>query len=168
MQSFEMLRLCIILKLATTIQASFEGFIVGGSLGDILNYPHSAWLRINCINGEGNSEGKFVCGASILNQKVLLTAAHCVYLCRFGTHIAVSMGDNTKEKGVLRSGTSFLFHERFNTWSMSFDVALVKMSKAVTFNSKVSRVAIMKNPPYHETARLAGWGMINVSFRKQN
>ncbi|KAI8425294.1 hypothetical protein MSG28_007069 [Choristoneura fumiferana] len=52
-----------------------EGRIVGGETAKMKHYPHSVYLDAACDGGEWH------CGASILNQKILLTAAHCVMGC---------------------------------------------------------------------------------------
>lgn len=58
-----------------------ESKIVGGKFEKIKNYPHTAFLSVIC-------EDSWVCGASILNQRMFLTACHCVYGCsvRNGDH----------------------------------------------------------------------------------
>lgn len=53
-----------------------EPYVVGGDFTDIAHFPHSVFLDINCM-----SNG-WICGSSILNQRILLTAAHCVFACK--------------------------------------------------------------------------------------
>ncbi|CAK1583415.1 unnamed protein product [Parnassius mnemosyne] len=48
--------------------------IVNGEYAKIENFPHSVFLYMDCIK-------KWRCGSSILNQKILLTAAHCLEFC---------------------------------------------------------------------------------------
>lgn len=158
-----MLALCIFLSMAVAIQAQMEGFIVGGVIASINRYPHSAFLSVTCLNDKGVSVS-WTCGSSILNQRLLLTAAHCVYSCVPGTRISVNMGDEHRENGSIRSANGFLTHERYKHDLSAYDIGLVMMSRPVKFSSRISRVAIMKIPPYNEQANLAGWGQTNVSI----
>ena len=51
---------------------TITGRIVGGSIATANQFPHQAALLINYSTGE------FFCGGSIIGQKLILTAAHCV------------------------------------------------------------------------------------------
>lgn len=52
-----------------------EPYVVGGDYANIDQFPHSVYLY-----AENNGEA-WICGASILNQMILLTAAHCLVDC---------------------------------------------------------------------------------------
>lgn len=155
----------VILSLVVTIQAQMEGFIVGGDLTSIKRYPHSAFLTVTCVSEQPVPKRvTWICGSSIVNQRLLLTAGHCVYPCGSGTRIMVNMGNEYRFYGTSRTSTGFILHEKYCPNNSASDIALIKMSRPVQFNTKISRVAIMKWPPYSEPANLAGWGMTDVSY----
>ena len=51
-----------------------EPFVVGGVYITIKDYPHCIFLAVDCSK-------PWICGASVLNQNILITAAHCVHIC---------------------------------------------------------------------------------------
>lgn len=51
-----------------------EPFVVGGLTKTIAEYPHSIYLAADCSK-------PWICGASVLNQNILITAAHCLKGC---------------------------------------------------------------------------------------
>lgn len=57
-----------------SINNEMEPFIVDGVSARIEDYPHSVYLEVRC-------KIQWICGASILNQNILLTAGHCLYSC---------------------------------------------------------------------------------------
>lgn len=72
---FSRIILLILLVVATTYSTplgpipSLDGFIVGGQVVDIKDYPHQAALLWN---------SGYFCGGFVLNSLWVITAAHCV------------------------------------------------------------------------------------------
>lgn len=138
-----------------------EGFIVWGDTANIDSFPHSAFMSLSCVIN--HSPSRWRCGASILNQEIFLTAAHCFDACHHKVHITLSIGHEHKSKGRMVNVNEFRTHQLYKRGELVHDIALLKGRSPLTFNRKISRVAIMRNPPYFETAQLSGWGYINVS-----
>lgn len=156
------LGLCIFLSLAVAIRAQMEGFIVGGSYAKIEKHPYAAFLGINCVYQYG-LESQWGCGSSIINQRILLTVAHCLDECSPKTRIVVRLGNEDRKNGTIRSTNGIVVHAKYNATTSDCDIALIRMSRSLTFNERISRVAIMRMPPYSEPAEVAGWGLTNVS-----
>lgn len=150
--------LCIFLNLVIAIRAEIEGFIVGGEITSSEKNPHAAFLSMKCNHTHWN------CGSSILNQDMVITAAHCVYRCKGDCHISVFVGHTERKRGIVRTVDDFIYHEKFTQFFNYGDIAVLKMSSPLQFSSIVRRVAIVKDPPYSEPARFAGWGLIDVSL----
>ncbi|XP_061707624.1 trypsin-like [Cydia pomonella] len=143
------------------VKGKLEGFIVGGSVVEsIKKFPHVAFLNLEVPD----SKLEFICGSSILNQLILLTAAHCLDGITKGT---VSVGNVYRENGTLYRIASFRLHEQWNSDDLvnnSDDIALCKVKKPLILGSNVKRVVLMKDPPKAGTADLAGWGATDEKF----
>ncbi|XP_061707690.1 hypodermin-B-like [Cydia pomonella] len=143
-----------------TNRTSLTGKIVRGEFSSIINFPHSAFVAINC-------ENRFsTCGASILNQAILLTAAHCISKCTEECNIKAYFGSERKSTGYERNVISFKIHEHYNTDTKAYDIALMRLEKDLQFSKKVKRVIIMKKPPKYDIAEIAGWGWIDSKGTK--
>lgn len=139
-----------------------EPRVVGGRYIDITTVPHSAALHIKCI-AQDNNVRYWLCGSSIVNQRLLLTAAHCADNCLSKSYIIAHVGDINKHNPNIYFALSYLLHDNYKAGIISNDIALVSTRTSLKFSSTVRRVALMKNPPYKEKALVAGWGYVDVS-----
>lgn len=64
----------IILLMNLKRYSTMEPFIVGAENTPIENFPHAVYLELT-------NDRKWICGSAILNQDIILTAAHCLYTC---------------------------------------------------------------------------------------
>lgn len=140
---------------------NFEGFIVGGRFAKIQDFPHSAFLAISCRKQYFED---FTCGSSILNQWLLLTAAHCFEGCLSGTKVIASVGSAKKTKGTFHSISKFANHKKYDGDIMKNDICVVMLSNALTFGNTVKRIQLTQVAMYDEPAVLAGWGVTNVIY----
>lgn len=145
------------------VWCEMEGFIVGGQAASIKKFPHSAFLDIYC-NTTSPFSAAWVCGSSIINQYFLLTAAHCVAGCTRHSQINVLVGNTNREKGLSVQGYKYKAHTYFNEITLNFDIALVMLRKALPFRAEIKRIIITTNVPDTETAYVAGWGLVDVSY----
>lgn len=153
----------LLLSLFALARAEMEGFIVGGQHAKIINHAHSVYLDLYCVSSIDNSKSGWMCGASVLNQEILLTAGHCLYTCNDESHININIGNENWEDGQVYLLYSFLIHEDYNPQTQANDICLVRGQKPLKLSGKASRVALMKRPPYSEMATVAGWGVTDVS-----
>lgn len=142
-----------------TARKKFENFIVGGKLARIEDFPHSAFLAVNCRKEIMET---FTCGSSILNQWILLTAAHCLDDCQGGSTVLVAVGNSKKTEGTFHSARRFVCHKHYDGNIMKNDIALMVLQKPLQFSSRVKRIVLTKVGIYDEPAILAGWGVTNV------
>lgn len=137
-----------------------QGFVVNGELAPINDYPYCVFVNIICKNGA------FMCGGSVLNQDIVLTAAHCLHLCQNSKsiqNITLNLGSTNKQRGFKTAVTKYIVHENYENRTHVNDIALLKTRIKVTFSSTISRVAIMQKPPItNKDAQVAGWGLIDV------
>ncbi|XP_047987197.1 trypsin Tyr p 3.0101-like [Leguminivora glycinivorella] len=131
-----------------------EGFIVGGEyVNSIKDFAHVAAI----VFFEKNF-GESFCGSSILNQKILLTAAHCLITAE---NITAHAGTLDKYKGNIRRVDRFKLHKQFHEKEFVNDMALLRLKKPLSLGKTMKRVILMKKLPKVKMAEVAGWGSIN-------
>jgi secreted trypsin-like serine protease len=134
--------------------------IVGGEKTKSGEFPHMAAI------GYGNiSEIRFACGGSLISEKFVLTAAHCLrkvdppILVRLGDQNLKSEDDGTEpqELGVKK----FMKHKRYSSQSKYHDIGLIKLEGEVRFTKFVRPACLW--PDFQipsQTAVATGWGML--------
>ncbi|KAM9541516.1 tryptase-2-like isoform 1-T1 [Salvelinus alpinus] len=159
-----------LLSVILLVQDAAESFvpqarssIVGGKDAQKGSWPWIAYLLIT------DDTGFFSCGGSLLTEEWVLTAAHCVdpndnpipyrsYI-RLGTH-------SLNEPSVFyRSISRIVSHPQYKKQHLALlhDIALVKLSKKVTFSSLVKPVTLPKPGDAFRPLRncwIAGWGNV--------
>ncbi|XP_033298740.1 trypsin-1-like [Bombus vosnesenskii] len=132
-----------------------EDRIVGGQPTTPNKYPWVARLVY---------EGRFHCGASLVNNDYVLTAAHCVRRLK-RSRIRVILGDydqhvNTDGKAIMRAVSAIIRHRNFDMNSYNHDVALLKLRKSVKFSKTVKPVCLPQkgSDPAGKEGTVVGWG----------
>lgn len=113
-----------------------DGFIVGGEEAVPHSYPFMAAFTL---------EGLCCCGGSILDERTILTAAHCVdgyeyFEVILGAH-NVFEDEPEQVRFVVTSG-DVTIHERWNPFTVNNDVALIRLPEPITFNGIVKNSAL--------------------------
>lgn len=151
----------IIFSIVVVARCKMEGFVVGGSKASIFEHPYAAYLSISCGGIDGST---YMCGSSIINQHILLTAGHCLKSCEHLSKIAISAGSSAMNKGRRRTALAYVVHQNYLETPSENDIGLVRLKSRLRFSNKISRVALMNNPPKIKKGEVAGWGVVNVSY----
>ncbi|XP_076645366.1 chymotrypsin-1-like [Halictus rubicundus] len=155
-QSSKMLLLVLTFAIVTVLRASAASIneipkIVGGSPAEEGQYPYQASLRYR---------GRHFCGGSVLNERWILTAAHC--LSGFNDNgITVVLGTNKLDDGGdMYQSEKIVVHPKYSSALIRNDIGVIKVSKKIVFGDKVMPVEL-PNENFSKIdypATLSGWG----------
>jgi len=143
------------------------GFIVGGSEAPPHSYPWAVAVYMN---------GRFICGASIIKEKYVLCAAHCIsqsngiiparsFKLRVGAHSLVNSGQ-------LVDVSEHFVHENYNPTYQLNDIAIFKLASPLNFKQTKNIVPVCLPTPEVSTknlvgqnATIVGWGTTSAGGR---
>ncbi|KAF0972293.1 hypothetical protein FDP41_009196 [Naegleria fowleri] len=108
------------------------------------------------------------CGASIVNARYIITAAHCVQGVDISKLVVVAGTSNnncykdTSGRCIVRTVSQVVPHPNFDVYSITNDIALVQLSQdlpLVTMSSKVKSFKLESGVvPFGAQLQIAGWG----------
>ncbi|KAG7209474.1 hypothetical protein KM043_015561 [Ampulex compressa] len=131
--------------------------IVGGSDAADGVYPYQVSLRLR---------NRHFCGASIISERYILTAAHCVASIKpsLYSRVTVNVGTNQlNTTGTAYGVESIVYHERFDSFFLNDDVAVIRVDSDIKFNSKVQRIGLDTDDitKVGQAALVTGWGRLS-------
>ena len=134
--------------------------IVGGEDANIQDYPYQAAL----LSTGGWSYA--YCGASIINEYWILTAAHCVEgESASNTGVRVGNSASYAQGGTTYDAAEIITHPNYNGNTMNNDIALIRLEDPITFNNYTQPVVLMCDQQVElgvedpgEMSWITGWG----------
>ncbi|XP_076590307.1 ST14 transmembrane serine protease matriptase a [Chaetodon auriga] len=136
--------------------------IVGGQDAEEGEFPWQVSLHVKNFG--------HVCGASIINPRWLVTAAHCVqddgrtrysqpgtWEAYFGLHIQRNVGSNVVKKNLKQ----IIPHPNYNAYTFDNDIALMELDSPVAFSDYIRPIclpAAQHDFPTGSTVWITGWG----------
>jgi secreted trypsin-like serine protease len=128
------------------------GRLVGGSNAPLGRFPYMAAFR--------NSRNEFYCGAAILNNRWVLTAAHC--FVGYGGHTAfrILVGSfHLSSGGVNHQSSRTVPHPNYNPRDLRADIGVVQTGTVIGFNANVGTIALGSTAiGGGVNAMITGWG----------
>lgn len=132
------------------------GRIVGGRDADEGAAPYQVSLQSSRFD---------ICGAAIINERWVLTAAHCIEDSN-PSLIDLYVGSNQLGgNGTIYKSEKLIQHEDYDNPPYHNDIALIKTTEPFTFNDRVKSIAIrqMRVPDKANPVILTGWGDLSVN-----
>merc|ERR1712004_195871 len=154
---------------STPIRPNLNGFIVGG----VEARPHSLPWQIRL----GYTEGRYaytMCGGSIVSERFVITAAHCIELSKPNRKYNVIVGMHNRRKrdcyykkvDVKRVIVHPSWNE--NRIAAGNDIAILELSESLRFNDAVQPICLAtRGQSYRESDRfvVSGWGALSEGGR---
>ncbi|KAL7307101.1 hypothetical protein TKK_0000834 [Trichogramma kaykai] len=116
----------------------------------------------------------FFCGASIINQRYLLTAAHCIFDEQWQqTDVVVGTNLVGQANATIYQVDRFIIHGDFisldsSRWDRGInDIALVRVTKDIVYNEYVQPIRLAaKDHKLHEGSivTITGWGKLSNTY----
>ncbi|KAG5668748.1 hypothetical protein PVAND_016675 [Polypedilum vanderplanki] len=133
--------------------------IVDGTKSSIEKYPYIVSL-------EKINNPYYRCAGSLISEKHVLTAAHCVYGVS-KSKITVRVNSTFYGKGgKVISLKKIKIHPRYDLITDDYDIAVLELSENV--NIRPIRLRRTKPPKSGSSAKVAGWGETSFQGRVSN
>ena len=135
--------------------------IVGGDDAEIEDYPYQAAL----LSTGGWGGGWAYCGASIINEYWILTAAHCVS-GESASNTGVRVGNDASyaQGGVTYDADEIIIHPNYGSGN-NWDIALIRLEDPIEFNNSTQPVNLICDQQVElgvedpgEMSWITGWG----------
>lgn len=159
MKQFFTLVFCLLAFSLSTQAQQHAPQVTGGGPANITSVPYQVSIHRN---------GSHICGGSIINDRFVLTAAHCMkdispfnlnqLKIKVGLTSQSSPGIRLQQFNVLR----IIRHPNYNASNLDYDYALIEISGRFSFNNWVQPVALAgpgsSAQAVGNTVKVSGWG----------
>ncbi|XP_044537656.1 transmembrane protease serine 11C-like [Gracilinanus agilis] len=105
------------------------------------------------------------CGATLINNNWLVTAAHCFVNAKNPQEWSATFGLLLSDPKLKRSVKNIIIHEKYRYPAHDHDIALVNLSKPVLYTSTIRKVCLPEasyNFPPNSDVIVTGWGSIKT------
>ncbi|XP_053666525.1 venom protease-like [Anopheles marshallii] len=144
--------------------------IVDGELAKAREFPHMALIGFGAP-----PEIRYLCGGSLVSDRFVLTAGHCLTSANFGSATVVRLGELS-----LSSSTDEAFpedydvaekipHPEYKQTSHYNDIALIKLSRKVIFSPYIRPICLPVLQTISQKRAIAtGWGAIGFGLEQSS
>ncbi|WP_391089892.1 trypsin-like serine protease [Vibrio sp. NH-UV-68] len=155
------------LSAPVTFASQVTPYIIDGTPASQSDWPYIAAL---VKKNQSAYDGQF-CGGSLIKDRYVLTAAHCVDdLVKEGLDVIVGINNlnNSPNEGYRVSVKSVIVHPFYNSSTLDNDIAVLELERAVSSNEAVP-VSLAAADSRQATAdgtslKVAGWGSTTPDY----
>ncbi|KAM7351668.1 brachyurin [Cochliomyia hominivorax] len=152
------------------IPYNIKSYITGGVKADMDMFPYLVGLLLY------QPPRIYQCGGTLITQRYVLTAAHCLYRSiearvYVGSYIYADAKNAVSVYNV--TSKDFIIHERYGRQEFNDDIALINLENTVNLSDKVKLITLA--PSYMtqsflqgEVVTSAGWGRISDNDTRLN
>ncbi|CAB3260974.1 unnamed protein product [Arctia plantaginis] len=141
-------------------EAVFGAAAVGGQDANRSEFPQMALLGY----GDSLDTAQWLCGGSVISERFILTAAHCVFSKSVGTVKYAAMGilkrtdppETWQRYNVKRA----IRHPEYKPPSKYNDIALLEVDRTIKFNKDVLPACLNTGGGNEIEATATGWGTL--------
>ncbi|XP_018562471.1 venom protease-like [Anoplophora glabripennis] len=141
-------------SISQDVKSMVAPHIFGGGDAKEHEFPHMAALGYEDTDGID-----FQCGASVISNRFLLTAAHCTRrtpkIVRLG--ITKLDGENPQDFSVKRAA----LHPNYNYSHTYNDIALIEIEKNISFTEKIYPACLYLQSDVPNSMIVTGWGKLS-------
>eukprot|EP00106_Octopus_bimaculoides_P001966 XP_014769408.1 PREDICTED: anionic trypsin-2-like [Octopus bimaculoides] len=128
--------------------------IVSGTESQYCEFPHMVFLNVSLVDGGG------ICGGTLISDKHVLTAAHCVP--EGVAAITAHIGSTNKKTAVVRTPVKkWVKHRDYirKQGTVDNDIAVLELTTPVPISACIKPVDLPnKGDKFHKRCITAGWG----------
>ncbi|XP_003743912.2 transmembrane protease serine 9 [Galendromus occidentalis] len=151
------------------LQLEDSNYIVGGTRAVKNEFPWQVSIQAAVRSGLWFKKKQHICGGSIINDRWILTAAHCIldnvrlndYYIVAGSQYVMEEEDTTQ----VRKPEKIIVHPGWDPEYVQNDIALIKLSQPLYLSARsVAPICLPKssdNNKFHgKTCTASGWGAV--------
>ncbi|XP_072373174.1 transmembrane protease serine 11B-like isoform X3 [Scyliorhinus torazame] len=134
--------------------SAFSSKIVGGTDSVDGEWPWQVSLQI----------GRHICGASIISNRWLVSAAHCFRTNSNPSIWTAYMGSVNVRMGIARNIKTIISHPRYRPDENDFDIAVLELSSPLDFTDVIRPVCLPSGNqvfPVGKSCSITGWGTLS-------
>ncbi|KAL2816008.1 trypsin-like cysteine/serine peptidase domain-containing protein [Aspergillus cavernicola] len=142
----------LFLSLVSSVLA--EEAIVGGDDAEITDYPYQIALLSN---------GRLICGGSIISSQYVVTAGHCTSGAS-ASSLSIRAGSTQNASGgTVVPVSAIAVHPDYNEDTVDGDISILTLGRELTFGNGIAAVDLPTSsslPSAGTTATATGWGAL--------